>query len=249
MKTFLEYADVYDLLNVDKDYRLEAEEISILISKYCTNKDVLSLGCGTGKHDRELTRFGYKIHGLDISDEMVDRARASIEKLPLTYEVADIRTYRSPQKYSIIISLFHVMSYQNSNADLLAAFQTVSSALPENGVFIFDAWYGVGVLRDLPAVRVKRAETETLLVVRIAEPVIHWDKNVVDVNYDILIEDKLSGMRKEVKETHSMRYLFTPEVENYLDSCGLKLVECIDCKTLKKPDNNTWTAYFVVQRK
>ena len=106
----------------------------------------------------------------------------------------------------------------------------------------------MGVLRDLPEVRVKRVQTETEEIIRIAEPVMHLQENIVDVNYDIHILDKEKKIEDRIRETHRMRYLFTPEVQKYLELNGLKLIKCVDCKTLAEPDFDSWTAFFIVQK-
>lgn len=250
MNVFGRYAEVYDTLYEDKDYKRESREIHELVRKYSDADEILMLGCGTGRHDRELSRYGYRIHGIDMSSEMIVCAQNNKNELPLSYEVADIREYKSSKKYPIILSLFHVISYQSSNDDLIKTFQNVAKELKQaGGIFIFDAWYGVGVLRDLPAVRVKKAETQKYNVMRIANPEIHLTQNLVDVNYEIVIEDKKTQKTEHFKEKHVMRYLFTPEIQHYLEISGLELIDCLDCKTLKEPTYDTWTAYFVVKCK
>ena len=42
------------------------------------------------------------------------------------------------KKYDVVISLFHVMSYQNNNEKILKAFSTAKKHLKANGIFIFD---------------------------------------------------------------------------------------------------------------
>ena len=46
-----------------------------------------------------------------------------------------------------MISLFHVMSYQTDNNDILSAFQSARNALNIGGIFIFDVWYGPGCVK------------------------------------------------------------------------------------------------------
>lgn len=249
MNVFKEYANVYDIFNQDKDYKKESIEIEHLIKEYTHSNKILMLGCGTGRHDRELAKAGYNIHGIDISQEMITIAERNGNCNKLTYETGDIREYCSNNKYPIILSLFHVMSYQTDTNDLLKVFQNVSTMLEDDGVFIFDAWYGPGVLTDLPSIRIKRVETEVINVHRIAEPTIYLERNTVDVHYDIYITEKETGLLKNIEELHSMRYMFIPELRNYLEQCGLTLIQCLDCKTLKKTDKNSWTAYFIVKKK
>ena len=54
----------------------------------------LILGCGAGRHERELVSRGVcqRFHGIDISEKAIAAARdiAKEQDLPLTYEVADL---------------------------------------------------------------------------------------------------------------------------------------------------------------
>lgn len=150
--------------------------------------------------------------------------------------------------YDTIVSLFHVMSYQNRNKDLSQVFVCVNKVLNVGGLFIFDAWYGLGVLTDKPSVRVKRVEDQDNFLVRIAEPIIHPNENIVSVQYDISIINKENRKHTQIKETYNMRYFFKPEIEELLQQNGLRLISCLDCNTLQIPDFNSWTVYFIVEK-
>ncbi len=78
------------------------------------------------------------------------------------------------------------------------------------GVLLFDCWYGPGVLPARPEVRAKRFEDDKISVLRVAEPVMYPNQNLVDVNYTMLIRDKGTNTVEELRETHRMRYFFTP---------------------------------------
>ena len=93
-----------------------------------------------------------------------------------------------------------MISYQLKNEDILAMFNTATVAkhLKPNGVFIFDFCYGPGVLTDPLVVRWKRLENEEIEVLRIAEPVMHPNENVVDINYCVQVKQKESGKVSEL---------------------------------------------------
>jgi SAM-dependent methyltransferase len=218
------YARYYDLLYRDKDYAGESEYVAAHIRKQAPQaKHILELGCGTGAHAEYLARMGYIVHGVDMSKAMLARAEARKASLPpevaarLTFGHGDVRTVRTGENYDAVISLFHVMSYQTSDADLEAAFETASVHLQPGGLFLFDFWYGPAVLTQLPEVRVKRLEDEEIKVTRIAEPEMHVNENVVDVNYTVFIEVKASKTVEQVNEKHRMRYLFLPELLCFAD--------------------------------
>jgi 2-polyprenyl-3-methyl-5-hydroxy-6-metoxy-1,4-benzoquinol methylase len=39
------------------------------------NFKILDIGCGTGRHSIELTKRGYRVTGIDLSDSQLQRAR------------------------------------------------------------------------------------------------------------------------------------------------------------------------------
>lgn len=252
MEAFKDYAHYYNMFYKDKDYRKEAEDVKNLFDHYAANsiKNVLNIGCGTGKHDIALSKLGYFVHGIDLSKEMITIAQQdSKEAVGLEFEVGDARVYRTQKKYDAVCSLFHVMSYQNKTEDVLQVMKSVYDALDSFGLFLFDVWYGPGVLTERPEVRMKQIEDEKYLIFRIASPVMHPNENVVDVCYDILVIEKATGCAKEIKEVHNMRYFFYPEMKHYLECSGFDLLECLDCTSLGSPDYQSWTTYFVARKK
>ncbi len=254
MNVFNNYARYYDLLYKDKDYVAEAKYVSTLVQKHAPNKNsILELGCGTGVHAKILAEMGYTLHGVDMSAEMLETARMRVSKLDkkmsrkLSFTLGDIRTVRIDRKFDVIISLFHVLSYQTTNDDLMSSFATAKYHLNPGGIYIFDCWYGPAVLSEKPAVRIKRLEDEQVDVTRIAEPVMHPNSNLVDVNYHVFIKNKSNGKMEELKETHKMRYLFKPELEHFLQKSGFSIIEVAEWMTGKCPGFDTWGVCFMVQ--
>lgn len=241
------YSRYYDLLYKDKDYKKEVDYIDFLIKKYHPDsesaKSVLELGCGTGRHAEYLIQKGYEVYGVDKSLEMLDIAikRYHEKQSRATFIHSDIRNLQLKKKFDIVMSLFHVVSYQTTNESVLQSFLTAKNHLKENGIFIFDFWYGPGVLNDKPQVRVKRLNDDYIEVVRVAEPVMRITENIVEVYYQILIRDKKTKICTEQKEQHLMRYFFLPELEFLLGSCGLKINKAVEwLDDFKELSLNSW---------
>ena len=270
MTIFNNYARYYDLLYRDKDYTAEAEFIDRLIQQQAPNTStILELGCGTGNHALLLAKEGYSVHGVDLSAEMLEYAQERAERAEpelaarLQFSQGDLREVRlvgvgvkpavgtasqnENLKFEAIVSLFHVISYQTTNEDLLAAFTTVKTHLKPGGIFIFDVWYGPAVLSDPPVVRIKRLEDSSIQVTRIAEPIMYPNENLVDVNYQVFIKDKNSGAIDELTETHRMRYLFRTELELLLSQLQLHIIDEREWLTARQPGFNTWGVYFIVR--
>lgn len=256
---FSEYARYYDLLYKDKDYAAEADYIHRLIQRWKPEaRTLLELGSGTGKHALLLAQKGYDVLGVERSAEMLAQARAltqaagskgeSARKVLPSFVEGDIRSVCVDRQFDAAISLFHVISYQTTNADLQQAFETARKHVKPGGIFVFDVWYGPAVLTDRPAVRVKRMADDQIEVTRLAEPVLHPNRNVVDVHYHVYIRNKATGAVCETREKHEMRYLFTPELELLLERAGFSLLHQEEWLTGRSAGGDTWGVCFVARR-
>ena len=245
------YSQYYDLLYQDKDYLAETNYVDNLIQEFgrCNSKTMLDLGCGTGKHAELFCDQGYKVHGVDLSEEMLKEAekRRQSKEDKLSFSLSNISNLALSEKFDVLVSLFHVVSYQNSNKDLIKTFEVARDHLNRGGVFIFDFWYGPAVLTDIPSVRLKRLENSSIKVTRFAEPAFYPQKNTVDVNYDIFIENKKGGTTRK-QEVHKMRYLFDSELEMICDSVGFSIESKCEWMGNKTPDFNSWNVVWVIRK-
>lgn len=219
-KVFDAYAAYYDLIYNTKDYQAESDYVASLLEQYAPSaQSLLEMGCGTGGHAQHLAGK-YRLLGIDRSDVMLQRANERRANLPenlkekLEFIHGDVTTFRMDKKFDAVISLFHVMSYMVENKDLEAAFETAAAHLNPGGVFIFDYWFGPAVLSQKPEVRVRRMENEEVRAVRIAEPIMHLDKNFVQINFTVQVNTKHDDISRTLDERHDMRYLFHPEIEH-----------------------------------
>jgi len=253
---FSEYARYYDLLYKDKKYEAEADYLNGMIHRYRpAAKSILELGAGTGRHAVLLADRGYRVHGIERAEEMLARARQLVADrkrqdpgwcAPM-FSAADIREVDVHAVFDIVMSVFHVISYQTSNDDVVAAFRTARKHLNEGGLFIFDVWYGPAVLTDRPAVRVKRMGDDQIEVTRLAEPVLRPNEDVVEVNYHVFIRDKKTGQVTETREAHLVRYFFRPELAAFLSQEHFDLLHSEEWMTGMKPGSSTWGVCFVAR--
>lgn len=252
---FDQYARYYDLLYRDKDYAAEARFVDErLRASGMSGHKLLELGCGTGRHGVEFARLGYQVCGIDLSEGMVRQAEARAKALPpelgsrLRFGVGDVRSVRRGETFDAVLSLFHVMSYQTTDADLRAAIKTAATHLKPGGLFLFDFWHGPAVLADPPVVRVKRLEDAALEVTRIAEPDFQPGRHCVIVNYQIFLKDRARGQFSEMRESHPMRYLFLPEIESGLIEERMALVASGGWVSDKPLSSDTWYGWVVARR-
>jgi SAM-dependent methyltransferase len=254
LNPFERSAEFYDELYEEKNYTAEADYVDGLIQKNLPGpKILLDLGCGTGRHAIKFAEKGYNVVGVDRSPEMIAKAHARQEQAPphirkrLTFKQGDIRDIRLGRQLDVVVALFHVISYQISNADFIAAFTTARAHLRQNGIFIFDCWYGPGVLSDLPVARTKTLYNGLRRLTRFAQPVMRVNENVVEVNYSFELADAPSHTCSEFHEKHVMRYFFVPELFLALETVGLKPLLVTEWMSQREPGLATWSVAVVAK--
>ena len=107
---------------------------------------ILDLGCGIGRHSRELAKRGYQITGIDLSESQLNRAKelADNEKLNIDFQIQDARTLTFHNEFDLVIMLcegaFPLMETDEMNFRIL---QNATKAIKENGKLIFTTLNGL----------------------------------------------------------------------------------------------------------
>lgn len=249
MSNFGKYSAYYDLLYREKDYAAEAAYVAATIRKACPEaQTILELGSGTGRHGRLLAGLGFEVHGIERSAEMVAVAEEARDTAGFTCEVGDVCEVDLGRTFDAVISLFHVISYQTTDAALTAAFQAAGRHLKSGGVFLFDVWHGPAVLAQGPSERTREAADASHSVRRAARPVHDREARTVNVIYDMDCTDLATGARARFSEEHLMRYLDPAEVAELAAGASLSLVATEEFLTRKPPSPDTWGVAYVLQR-
>ena len=243
---FEDYGRYYDLLYIDKNYSEEVEYISKIInSKNEGKKSLLEFGSGTGRHGVLLANAGHLVHGIELSAEMV----ALAAKAPgFSCEEADIKKIRKGKTFDAVLALFHVLSYQNTNEDVLSVFQSANEHLEIGGLFIFDFWYSPSVLGQKATTRVKRVSDDQLEITRIAEPEFHPNENRIEIKYSIYVNEVSTNKTSLISEVHSMRHFSLPEMQLFSDLAGFKILNSEEFLTGRRLGTDTWGACVVLEK-
>ncbi len=138
-------APIYDEVNGELDYSAWADFIERIIEREYTlgrPELVLDLGCGTGRMTLELARRGYDMTGVDISEEMLDKARDSAELCGLDGKILwlcqDMREFELYGTVDVAVSCLDCINHLLTVKELNKCLSLVHNYLIPDGLFIFD---------------------------------------------------------------------------------------------------------------
>jgi len=219
-----QYSAAYDLLNEGKPYSNEVDFIQNIFTKIAGEfqklNSVLDLGCGSGKH---LAEFNSEINkvGIDKSQSML--AEAVNRRIPNSdFIVNDICAVNVEMRFDMVYSLFHVLSYQINEEDLILFFRTIAQHLKKDGVAVVDFWHRTPWDQDPPFTRITRRKSNAAEIIRISEPNYNLLNGVVEIHMDLFA--KTTGDEfAHFTEDHTMRSYTLCELSFAAQIAGLEI--------------------------
>ena len=111
-----------------------------------TGSPVLELACGTGRVLLPLARAGFEVTGLDVSQAMLDKLQAKLDKEPrdvqsrVALKCADIRDYQFSQKFRMVFCAFNSFLHLMTTDDQLACLRSVREYLADDGRLVLNVF-------------------------------------------------------------------------------------------------------------
>jgi len=107
---------------------------------------ILDVGCGTGRHSVELTKRGYFVTGIDLSESQLTKARekAKMNNIKIDFLKHDARNLPFENQFDVAIMLceggFPLMETDEMNFEIL---KNVTKSLKNTAKFIFTTLNGL----------------------------------------------------------------------------------------------------------
>ena len=134
MPSYDVYARFYDALEGDRTSH--ARYLRSLIKEHAPRaRTLLELACGTGLILKQLWTH-YEVTGLDLSEEMLERAAEKVPGVPLFR--GDMRRFDLAERFDVVLCVYDSINHLLRFDDWRAVFARVRDHLNDEGVFIFD---------------------------------------------------------------------------------------------------------------
>ncbi len=98
---------------------------------------VLDLASGDGRHSISISKLGFDVTGLELTELNVNQAK-KFENEKLRFIKSDMRIPFSNNKYDLIVNLFTSFGYFDDDSEDIKVLENVVDALLPNGIFVID---------------------------------------------------------------------------------------------------------------
>ena len=141
MDAYKNLAASYDRLTNDVDYEATVEfYMEILRREGIAPRTVVDLACGTGSVTEIMARKGYRVTGVDMSEEMLTEAAMKTMDMeqPPVYSCQLLQNLRLPRGVDMAVCALDSLDYILDPEDCKEAIRRAYKALNPGGIFIFD---------------------------------------------------------------------------------------------------------------
>jgi SAM-dependent methyltransferase len=234
---YRETADLYDEL-VPRDINGICDSVTEIAARYTPCKDMLDLGCGTGRFTVALAKRGYKMIGMDITAEMLKIARINADKarMKMRFTKGDMRNFRLRKRTGIIWARGSIGDLLEVD-DVKKAFRNIRNNLLKKGIFILDVRdrsfylqkFRDGLRSENRSYKRGKRHTTFNFSARL-------DKKTGIEKMTGEIKVDTGGSIRKFKIHHALRYYTRSGVTRLLKDAGFKILEINDGYALDKKE-------------
>jgi 2-polyprenyl-3-methyl-5-hydroxy-6-metoxy-1,4-benzoquinol methylase len=116
-------------------------EFIIKTLKLNGNEKILDMACGFGRHSLYLSKLGYDVTGVDITQDYIDDAKKETQKMGLRIQFIhdDIRNINFQNEFDVILNLADgAIGYLENDEENMKIFDTISKSLKNGGKHFMD---------------------------------------------------------------------------------------------------------------
>lgn len=184
-----------------------------LLAALADSSSALEFAVGTGRIALPLARRGVDVHGIELSQAMVDQLRAKPGGRELPVRVGDMAVARVDGDFSLVYLIFNTIVNLTTQAAQVACFANAATHLVRGGCFVVEV--NVPELQRLPPGETLRAFDASAA---------HWGLDEVDVATQGMASHHLTLVDGEIVHRRiPFRYVWPSELDLMAQLAGLRL--------------------------
>lgn len=237
-------APQYDeMTGFQKRFVQEKPFFRLLVEKYSITT-ALDAGCGTGFHSLLLAQLGVKVTGIDLSQDMLRRAKQHARELGLTVEFlqASFATPLRERQFDAIFclgnSLVHILTMAELRGTLRGFAQMLS---PGKILFLQNLNYDKILAQKERVQSIKESDGTTYIR--------FYDYGEEAITFNLLTVRKIAGSIEQNVRSIELRPLRRAELASLLNESGFEDIKCYGGISMEQFQPDTSKDLVVLARK
>lgn len=184
------------------------------------NGTILDLACGKGRHSIYLNKLGYKVTGVDLSENSISIANESSNE-SLRFKTQDMREPMN-ETFDAVFNLFTSFGYFDTYEDNIKTLKAIKDSINEYGFGVIDFFNSDFIVENLLAEETKEIDGITFNIKRFVE-----NKKIIK---EIRFEDK----GQSFYFTEKVSAFTLSDFESMMEEAGIYLLETFGDYKLRK---------------
>ena len=221
------------------------QEVDFLLSELNLQQGqhILDMPCGFGRHSIELSKRGFNVTGIDISETFIKSLsnRITAEGLNIKAIQADLFTVQLSEKFSGALCLGNSFGYFNMDKMKLFV-EKVSSGLDSGSKFIINSgMIAESILPNFLNYRKNKSYTVGNITMDVT--------NIYNANKSYMVSHLLYTKEGKTEEHSFKHYVFTlGEVSRLLKTCGLHTIATYSSPSKEEYNLGDQQVYIVARK-
>ncbi len=152
-------AERYDATSAERFGPADLDPTVDVLAGLAGTGAALELGIGTGRVALPLSGRGVRVHGIDLSPDMVAQLRAKPDSDAIGVTIGDFATTTVEGTFALAYLVYNTINNLTSQAEQVACFRNAAAHLEPGGCFVIEV--GVPALQRLPPGETFHAVTVT----------------------------------------------------------------------------------------
>lgn len=241
MHSYSTFAQFYDSLTENVDYKVRSEYISDFFSEFSNGAvTVLDLACGTGSVASYLSQMGYDVTGLDLSVDMLTQADEKCGA-NVNFICADMTDFSLHSPVDCCVCALDSINHLTDIDSVKSCFRCVNNSLKSGGIFVFDV---------NTVYKHNKILADNTFVFDEKDFFLSWDNELLDDNTVRILLDFFVFNGKNYdrfSEEFFERAYSVDEITSVLDN--FEILGIYDELTRNAPTKTSERIYFVCKRK
>ncbi len=197
--------------------------------------EILELGCGTGRVALSLAAKGFRVTGLDLSEQMLDIFHEKLAVKPelsgnITLVHGNMADFSFDRKFSMIIAPFRAFQALTDDRDIENSLACICEHLNDDGIFIINAFNPRPVMDEGWCYGEKiqwehlDEKTGNYVVKK------HWGDKIDTVNriiyphfaYEVTYPD---GKTERIVDDLKLKYHYSDQLRAVIEKSGMEIIE------------------------